>query len=75
MLDVFLTVPSNAAPGTRWAQIKIDNTSVVGYGNSGVLTPPVGVTPGVFIGAHPGATTLSSTLPNGTAWKVTLVVK
>lgn len=75
ILDVFLTVPSNAAPGTRWTQIKIDDTSVVGYGNSGVLTPPVGVTPGVFVGAHSGTTTISSTLPNGTPWKVTLVVK
>jgi hypothetical protein len=74
-LDVFLTVPSNSAPGTRWNQIKIDDTSVVGYGNSGVLTPPLGVTPGVFVGTHPGATTLSSTLPSGTTWKVTLVVK
>jgi hypothetical protein len=74
-LDVFLTAPSNSAPGVRWAQIKIDDTSVVGYGNSGVLTPPVGVTPGVFVGAHPGTATISSTLPSGTTWKATLVVK
>lgn len=75
ILDVFLAVPALAGRGARWTQIKIDDTSVVAYGNSGVLTPPVGITPGVFVGAHSGATTISSSLPNGVTWQVTLVVK
>ena len=75
ILDVFLTAPANSAPGTHWGQIKIDDVSVVGYRNSGVLTPPIGVTAGVVAGERRGATTLSSSLPNGTTWKVTLVVK
>jgi len=75
-LDVFLTAPAQSAPGTHWDHISADNTSVVGYGNSGVLTPPLGVTPGVFVGTHPGVATLSSVLlPAGKTWKVTLVVK
>lgn len=74
ILDVFLTTPPHNAPGTRWGRIKVDDVSVVGYGNSGIMTPPMTVTDGVFVGAHRGATTISSSLPNGTTWKVTLVV-
>lgn len=74
VLDVFLTTPANHAPGTRWSQISTADTSVVGYGNAGVLTPPVNVTAGVFDALRRGATTLSSTLPDGTAWHVTIVV-
>ena len=75
-LDVFLTVPAKSAPGARWNEITSGDVSVVGYGNSGVLTTPLGVTPGVFVATHSGVTTLSSTLPaSGTTWKVTLVVK
>ncbi len=75
-LDVFLTVPPDAKPGTKWQQIKVADTSVAGYGNSGVLTPPLGVTPGVFVGAKQGTTTLTSVLlPKGITWKVTLVVQ
>lgn len=48
---------------------------MVGYGNAGVLTPPVNVTAGVFKAVHRGATTLSSTLPSGTVWRVTIVVR
>lgn len=75
VLDVFLTVPDGAAPDTRWGQIKAADPSVVGYGNNGVLTPPIGVTPGVFAGIRTGSTTLSSSLPDGTTWRVTIVVK
>jgi hypothetical protein len=75
MLDVFLTTPAGTPAGTRWGQIRVADTSVIGYGNNGVLTPPVNVTAGVFVGAHRGATTLSSQLPNGTTWQVTLVVQ
>lgn len=76
ILDVFLTAPAQSTPGTHWDHISADNTSVVGYGNSSVLTPPLGVTPGVFVGTHRGVATLSSVLlPAGKIWKVTLVVK
>ncbi|MBS2961450.1 hypothetical protein KGA66_00230 [Actinocrinis puniceicyclus] len=75
ILDVFLTAPANAAAGTRWARIAVGDSAVVGYGNSGVFTPPVNVTPGVFVGAHPGSTTLASSLPDGTKWQVTIVVR
>lgn len=75
VLDVFLTAPAGAPAGSRWGQIRAADTSVLGYGNSGVLTPPVDVTAGVFVGAHRGVTTLSSSLPGGTAWHVTLVVQ
>jgi len=75
ILDVFLTAPASAPAGTRWGDIRVTDTSVIGYGNNGVLTPPVNVTAGVFVGAHRGATTLSSTLPGGTTWHVTIVVQ
>ena len=74
VLDVFLTAPNDSAPHTRWGKISTADTSVLGYGNSGVLTPPVNVTAGVFKALSHGATTLTSTLPNGTAWRVTIVV-
>lgn len=75
ILDVFLTTPAGTPAGSRWSEIRVTDTSVIGYGNNGVLTPPVNVTAGVFVGMHRGATTLSSQLPNGTAWHVTLVVQ
>ncbi|HEU5357184.1 MAG TPA: hypothetical protein VFU65_22120 [Actinocrinis sp.] len=75
ILDVFLTTPAGTPAGTRWGQIRVADTSVIGYGNNGVLTTPVNVTAGVFVGMHPGVTTLSSTLPSGTAWHVTIVVR
>jgi hypothetical protein len=84
VLDVFLTAPMNTAPANtaspntapaiRWSRISTADTAVVGYGNSGVLTPPINVTAGVFRGLTRGVTTLSSTLPNGTVWRVTIVV-
>jgi hypothetical protein len=74
ILDVFLTTPAGTAAGVRWAQIKTGDNTVLGYGNSGVLTPPINVTPGVFVGVHAGFTTLTSTLPDGTAWHATIVV-
>ncbi|WP_324840203.1 hypothetical protein [Actinocrinis sp.] len=72
---MFLTAPANTPAGSRWSDIRVTDTSVIGYGNNGVLTPPVNVTAGVFVGAHRGATTLSSTLPSGTTWHVTIVVQ
>lgn len=75
VLDVFLTTPDSAPAGSRWSDIRATDTSVIGYGNNGVLTPPVNVTAGVFVGVHQGVTTLSSTLPSGTAWHVTIVVQ
>ena len=75
ILDVFLTTPAGTPAGVRWSEIRVADASVIGYGNNGVLTPPVDVTAGVFVGAHRGVTTLSSSLPGGTTWHVTLVVQ
>jgi hypothetical protein len=72
-LDIFLTAPSGSSH-IRWGQITIGDTSVLGYGNSGVLTPPVNVTPGVVVGLSRGTTTLSSALPSGKKWTATIVV-
>jgi hypothetical protein len=74
-LDVFLTAPANGAPTAGWSRIAVGDTAILGYGNSGVLTAPLGVTPGVFVGRQTGSTTLVSTLPDGTAWRVTIVVR
>jgi hypothetical protein len=74
-LDVFLTTPDGTPAGVRWSRIAVRDTTVVGYGNSGVLTAPVNVTPGIFIGVHAGSTTLSSSLPDGTTWHATVVVR
>lgn len=72
-LDVFLTAPSSSAH-LRWSQIEIADTSVLGYGNSGVLTPPVTVTPGVLVGVSRGESTITSSLPGGQTWTATIVV-
>jgi hypothetical protein len=72
-LDVFLTAPS-ASSVTRWSQITIADTSVLGYGNDGMMTPPLNVTPGVVTGVSRGTSTVTSTLPGGRTWSATVVV-
>ena len=75
LLDIFLTAPTNVvASGGRWTEIKIADTSVLTYGNNGVMTSLRGETPGVIIGHTRGVTTVSSTLPGGTTWTATIVV-
>jgi len=74
-LDVFLTAPAGViASGGRWAEIEIANTSVLAYGNNGVMTALRGETPGVVIGRARGVTIVTSALPNGTKWTATIVV-
>jgi hypothetical protein len=73
--DIFLTAPSGMiASGGRWSEIKITDTSVLGYGDNGVMTTMLGETPGVVIGRARGATTLTGALPDGTKWTATIVV-
>lgn len=73
-LDVFLTAPAAPGPLARWSRIAIADTSVLDYGNSGVMTTMVDVTGGVVVGAARGTTTLSSKLPDGKQWTATIVV-
>lgn len=72
ILDIFLTAPAGVSGG--WSQIKINDTTVLGYGNNGVMTAMRGETPGVVIGQTRGVSTVTSTLPNGKTWTATIVV-
>jgi hypothetical protein len=72
LLDIFLTEPAGASGG--WSQIKITDTSVLEYGNNGVMTAMRGETPGIVVGRARGVTTVTSTLPNGRTWTATIVV-
>ena len=77
LLDIFLTAPSGTSAsgsGGHWSQIKITDTSVLAYGNNGVMTALVGVTSGVVVGRSRGATTVTSSLPDGKTWTATIVV-
>ncbi|MEZ0094044.1 hypothetical protein [Streptacidiphilus sp. EB129] len=75
-IDVFLTAPNTTAPQSdRWAEVASSDSAVLSPGNTGVLTAPLGVTPGVFVGAVPGTSVLSSHSPDGRAWQVTVVVR
>ena len=71
-LDVFLTAPAGASG--RWSEIRITDTSVLAYGSNGVMTALRTVTPGVVVGYARGATTITSSLPDGKTWTATIVV-
>jgi hypothetical protein len=58
----------------RWAEIKSSDAGVLKAQQTGVLTAPVGVTPGIFGATAAGTATLSSTEPDGHTWTVTIVV-
>jgi hypothetical protein len=73
-LDVFLTAPTAADQPARWSKVTIGDTAVLAYGNSGVMTPPLDVTPGVVVGLGRGTSTVTSTLPDGKTWTATIVV-
>ncbi|NUR00867.1 MAG: hypothetical protein HOY79_31375 [Streptomyces sp.] len=76
-LDVFLTAPGGRRPGaTRWTPITTSAPHVLPPRSSGILTAPVGVTPGIFQAIGPGAAELTSNVP-GTdrAWHVTVLVR
>jgi hypothetical protein len=70
-VDVFLHAPT---PAQRWTPVASSDTDVLAPQRPGVLTAPVGVTPGIFTAVHAGTARLSSTRPNGPSWSVTVVV-
>lgn len=72
LLDIFLTAPAGSTD--RWSEISVTDTSVLAYGNNGVMTAMRDVTPGVVIGRSRGTTTVTSTLPDGKTWTATVVV-
>jgi hypothetical protein len=75
-MDVFLTAPGSPHAGAvRWTTMMTSDPRVAAPRSSGVLTAPVGVTPGIFQALAPGATVLSSHLPGGKEWRVTIVVR
>ncbi|MGW5658632.1 hypothetical protein ACWEWG_00810 [Streptomyces sp. NPDC003758] len=73
-VDVFLAAPEGAVQGTHWRAIGSSSPEVLAPVGTGVMTAPLGVTPGLFVARSPGASTLTSTCPDGTSWRVTLVV-
>ncbi|MFJ8364096.1 hypothetical protein [Streptomyces sp. NPDC093984] len=73
-VDVFLAAPEGAVQGMSWRAIGSSNPHVLAPVGTGVMTAPLGVTPGLFVARSPGASTLTSTRPDGTSWRVTLVV-
>lgn len=58
----------------RWTAITSSASGVLKAQQTGVLTAPVGVTPGIFGATAAGVATLSSTEPDGHSWAVTIVV-
>ncbi|MBR7831233.1 hypothetical protein KDK95_33310 [Actinospica sp. MGRD01-02] len=72
ILDIFLTAPAGSAAG--WSEIRIKDTTVLAYGNNGVMTAMRGETPGVVVGRARGVSTVTSTLPDGRTWTATIVV-
>lgn len=77
VLDVFLTSPSVPKPGMkRWNRVATSDAHILAPRSSGMLTAPVGVTPGIFQAQAPGSVELSSSLPDsGRTWHVTIVVR
>ena len=72
LLDIFLTAPAGSTG--RWSDVQIDDTTVLAYGNNGVMTAMRGETPGVVVGQSRGVSTVTSKLPNGQTWTATVVV-
>jgi hypothetical protein len=74
LIDVYLHV---APPATgRWSTVTSSDPAIVAPRRTGLLTAPVGVTPGIFGGVTPGTATLSSSRPGGGGtWTVTIVVR
>jgi hypothetical protein len=72
-VDVFLTVPGGpGSKGPRWSPAASSDRTVLAPRTSGILTAPVGVTPGVFQALAPGTVTLTSHLAPDGAWKATI---
>ncbi|MEY9965186.1 hypothetical protein ABIA33_003228 [Streptacidiphilus sp. MAP12-16] len=73
-VDVFLTAPSSAS-GDKWGAVASSDQGVLVPTSSGVLTAPLGVTPGLFVGATRGTAVLRSSTSTGMSWQVTVVVR
>jgi len=76
-LDVFLTAPGGRKPGVpRWTAIATSAPTVLSRRSSGILTAPVGVTPGTFQAIQPGTAELTSSVPGtGSTWHVSVLVR
>ncbi len=72
-IDVYLH--AEAATRPRWPGIVSSAPDILAAQRTGVLTPPVGVTVGIFGGLRPGTASLSSVRPDGRKWSVTVVVR
>jgi hypothetical protein len=72
ILDVFLHA---STPANRWTPIASSQPDVLAPQRTGVLTAPVGVTPGIFAAMRAGSAQLSSSQPNGPSWSVTVIVR
>ncbi|MDF2255547.1 hypothetical protein [Streptantibioticus ferralitis] len=73
-LDVFLTAKS-AQMSARWSPVASSAPQLLAPTNGGALTPPVGVTPAVFVGTAPGTVRLSSRTADGRHWQATVRIK
>ena len=71
VIDVFQHAPTPAQP---WSPIASSHPEILAPQRTGVLTAPVGVTPGIFAARRAGTAELSSTRPGGPSWSVTIVV-
>jgi len=70
-VDVFL---HGTGTSVRWTPIASSRPDVLAPQRTGVLTAPVGVTPGIFTAMRAGTAQLTSSQPNGPSWSVTVVV-
>ncbi len=63
-----------SAAANRWSGVVSSAPQVLAATSTGVLTAPVGVTPGLFQGATAGAARLASSTADGRSWQVTIVI-
>ncbi|MDH6108531.1 hypothetical protein P3T36_003825 [Kitasatospora sp. MAP12-15] len=74
-LAVFLTPPSgDPTSAGRWSAVVSSSPPVLTDAGAGMLTAPIGVTPGIFQGTRAGEARLSSGTAAGKTWQVTVVV-
>jgi hypothetical protein len=76
-IDVFPTSPQGQKPGVpRWTPVTASAPHVLAPRSSGILTAPVGVTPGIFQAMAPGTVQLTSALPgSGHTWHVAILIR
>ncbi|MDH6580562.1 hypothetical protein [Kitasatospora sp. MAP5-34] len=81
-IAVFLAPPAGVAGGTsgaavgadRWSGVVSSAPQVLTATSTGVLTAPLGVTPGIFRGTAAGEARLASSTATGRSWQVTIVI-